>query len=196
MTSFPLNAEFVRRCWREANASDKNANKARWLVALPAMRAVGKRNGETQELANAIYAANTSEVPLEDRLDAPTDTVERLARAGRYFYALAALDCRRAMNLRRRFGYARFAMLWNLYEKYEFDLADKGFDYLEMNLSNSALRKFLEDAEESRPEWERRSLSIYESAAKLVDDLDVPEGLRSAAKVFVKEYRKVFNVNS
>lgn len=190
--TFHVDAESITRNWRLGNKADKYANARRWRAALPAHRSLGKRDGSSQMIANAIYRANNEETPLRDGENAATDIVERLAHAYRYFYKLVEVDCQKARTARRQYGYSRFAVLWDLWLNYEFDIAERGFEYLELKMGNTALALFVVDAEDSVPEWKRRSTSIYRGAAKLLDDLDVPENLRSAARTYVDEYDIVF----
>jgi len=187
-----INSESIARHWNLANRADRHANTRRWLVALPAFRAVGKRDGSTQIIANAIYEANNKVRPIVDQLEAPTDTVERLARAYKYFLKLYEIDPHRARKDRRNYGYSRFALMWDAWLAYEFDIQEKGFEYLEMGLSNQALDLFVDDVENFTPEWKRRSASIYSGSKKLLTDLDVPDGLRNAAENYVIEYDKTF----
>lgn len=188
----PINAESITRRWVLGNKADKYANARRWSVALPAFRAVGKRDGSTQIVANAIYAANNAETPLQDVVEAPTDTVERLARAYKYFYKLLEVDFAKARQVRRKYGYSRFALLWDLWLNYEFDVADKGFEYLELGMSNTGMELFVKNNEEEVPEWKRRSTGMYSSAIKLLTDYGVPKELKDAAQNYINEYDKVF----
>jgi len=153
---------------------------------------VGKRDGSTQVIADAIREANNKVRPIIDGDDAPTDTVERLARAYKYFIKLYEVDPKRAKQARRNYGYSRFAIMWDNWLNYEFDINEKGFEYLELGMSNLALSLFIENVEDAVPEWKRRSTGMYKSARKLLDDLDVPAPLRDAAGVYVKEYDKAF----
>ena len=199
-----INAESIARHWNLANRADRHSNMRRWLVALPAFRAVGKRDGSTQVIADAIQnkkiiaeailEANNKVRPLMDgdNKDTPTDTVERLARAYKYFLKLYEVDPKRAKQARRNYGYSRFAIMWDNWLNYEFDINEKGFEYLELGMSNLALSLFIENVEDSVPEWKRRSTGMYKSARKLLDDLDVPAPLRDAAGVYVQEYDKAF----
>ena len=187
-----INSESIARHWNLANRADRHANTRRWLVALPSYRAVGKRDGSTQVIADAIYQANNKVNPITDEIEAPTDTVERLARAYKYFLKLYEIDPKRARKDRRNYGYSRFALMWDNWLAYEFNIQEKGFEYLELGLSNQALDFFVEDVENSTPEWKRRSAGIYSFAKKLITDLDVPDGLRTAAKNYVIEYDKTF----
>lgn len=187
-----INAESISRHWRLGNRSERQTNARRWLVALPAFRAVGKRNGETQVIADAIYNANNAVRPIVDGEEAPTDTVERLARAYKYFMKLYEIDSRRAKTARRNYGYSRFAMMWDCWLSYEFDIQEKGFEYLELGMSNLALSLFVENAEDETPEWKRRSTGIYKSASKLLTDCGVPQSLKDAAANYITEYKKQF----
>ena len=187
-----INAESIARHWNLANRADRHSNMRRWLVALPAFRAVGKRDGSTQVIADAIREANNKVRPIIDGDDAPTDTVERLARAYKYFIKLYEVDPKRAKQARRNYGYSRFAIMWDNWLNYEFDISEKGFEYLELGMGNLALSLFIENVEDAVPEWKRRSTGMYKSARKLLDDLDVPAPLRDAAGVYVKEYDKAF----
>ena len=97
-----INSESIQRNWELGNKADKYSNTRRWNVALPAFRAVGARDGRTQQIANAIQAANNAVNPLRDEQDAPVDTVQRLARAYKYFYKLLEVDGLKARRARRQ----------------------------------------------------------------------------------------------
>jgi len=187
-----INAESIQRNWQLGNKADKYSNARRWRVALSAFRAVGQRDGRTQLIANAIQAANNAENPLRDSQEAPTDTVERLARAYKYFYKLLEVDGLKARRARRQYGYSRFAVLWDLWLNYEFDIKDKGFEYLELQMGNQALSLFVGNVEDAVPEWKRRAAGMYSSATKLLTDLGVIKELREAAQNYVTEYDKAF----
>lgn len=187
-----INAESIQRNWELGNKADKYSNSRRWRVALPAFRAVGKRDGQTQIIASALQAANNKETPLKDSQEAPTDTVERLARAYKYFYKLLEVDGLKARRARRQYGYSRFALLWDMWLNYEFDIAEKGFEYLELKMGNQALGLFVENVEDAVPEWKRRAAGMYSSASKLLTDLDVLPELREAARVYVERYDEAF----
>ena len=187
-----INAESIQRNWELGNKADKYSNARRWRVALPSFRAVGARDGRTQQIANAIYAANNKETPLLDSQEAPTDTVERLARAYKYFYKLLEVDGMKARRARRQYGYSRFAVLWDMWLNYEFDIKEKGFEYLELKMGNLALELFVSDVEDASPEWKRRAAGMYSSATKLLTDFGVPKELRTAAETYVIEYDKAF----
>lgn len=189
---YRINAESISRHWNLANRADRHSNTRRWLVALPSFRAVGRRDGTTQIIADAIYSANNKVRPILDGEEAPTDTVERLARAYKYFLKLYEVDPKRAKQARRNYGYSRFAVMWDNWLAYEFDVTEKGFEYLEMGIGNLALSLFIQDVEDDVPEWKRRSTGMYKSARKLLDDLDVPAPLREAARAYVKEYDNTF----
>lgn len=191
VTQSRINAESISRNWQLGNKADKYSNARRWAVALPSLRASQTR-GAMQIIANAIYAANNQERPLEDSHEAPTDTVERLARAYKYFIKLLEVDCYRARQARRKYGYTRFAVLWDLWLNYEFDVKEHGFEYLELTMGNLALSLFVENAEDETPEWKRRSAGMYSSATKLLTDYGVPKELRTAAELYVTEYDKIF----
>jgi hypothetical protein len=167
-------------------------NARRWLVALPAFRAVGKRDGRTQIIADAILRANNTINPLHGNYEAPTDTVEKLARAYKYFLKLYCVDPKRARQVRRDYGYSRFALMWDNWLSYEFDIAEKGFEYLEAELSNQALNLFVEDVEDNVPKWKRTSTSMYRNAVKLLEDADAAPNLRRVAEECIKEYDKTF----
>lgn len=187
-----INAESITRKWRLGNRADKYANARRWEVALPAFRASQKR-GAMQAIADAIYAANNAEMPLlTGRQEAPTDTVERLARAYKYFIKLLEVNAQEARRARRKYGYTRFAVMWDLWLCYEFNIFERGFEYLELDMGNTALSLFVQDVEDATPEWKRRSTGIYSSASKLLTDQDVPNQIRTAAELFVMEYDKLF----
>lgn len=190
--TFRVNAESITRNWKLGNKADKYANARRWRAALPAHRSLGRRDGSSQIIANAIYQANNDEAPLRDGENAAPDVVERLAHAYRYFWKLVEVDCQKARTARRQYGYSRFAVLWDLWLNYEFDITERGFEYLELKMGNTALALFVVDAEDEVPEWKRRSTSIYNGASKLLNDLDVPENLRTAAQVYIKEYDATF----
>ncbi len=190
--TFRIDAESIRNNWQLGNKADVFANSRRWRVALPAFRAVGARDGRTQQIANAIQAANNAQYPLKDTQEATTDTVERLARAYKYFYKLLEVDGLKARRARRQYGYSRFAVLWDMWLNYEFSIADKGFEYLELKMGNLALELFVRDVEDAAPEWKRRAAGMYSSASKLVNDLDVLPALRNAAELYVKEYDVAF----
>ena len=192
MTQLRINSESVQRNWELGNKADIFSNSRRWRVALPAFRAVGARDGRTQQIANAIQAANNAVNPLRDEQDAPVDTVQRLARAYKYFYKLLEVDGLKARRARRQYGYSRFAILWDMWLSYEFDIADKGFEYLEMKMGNQALGLFVENVEDAVPEWKRRAAGMYSSASKLLTDLDVLPELREAARVYVEKYDEAF----
>ena len=192
MTQLRINSESVQRNWELGNKADIFSNSRRWRVALPAFRAVGARDGRTQQIANAIQAANNAVNPLRDEQDAPVDTVQRLARAYKYFYKLLEVDGLKARRARRQYGYSRFAILWDMWLSYEFDIADKGFEYLEMKMGNQALSLFVENVEDAVPEWKRRAAGMYSSASKLLTDLDVLPELREAARVYVEKYDEAF----
>lgn len=187
-----IDAVSIQRNWELGNKADIFANARRWRVALPSFRAVGQRDGQTQVIANAIRAANNSQNPLRDEQEAPTDTVQRLARAYKYFYKLLEVDGLKARRARRQYGYSRFAILWDMWLSYEFDIAEKGFEYLELKMGNQALSLFVENVEDAVPEWKRRSAGMYSSATKLLTDLGVPKELRAAAETYVIEYDKIF----
>ncbi len=189
---FRTSATFITRQWAAGNKADKYSNTRRWRVALPSFRAVGARDGKTQMIANAIQAANNAEIPLRDTSEAPTDTVHRLARAYKYFYKLLEIDGLKARRARRQYGYTRFALLWDKWITYEFDIAEKGFEYLELNMGNEALDLFVENIENDVPEWKRRAAGMYSSASKLLTDLDVLPELREAARVYVEKYDEAF----
>jgi hypothetical protein len=189
---FRVNSESIQRNWQQGNKADKYSNARRWRVALPAFRAVGARDGRTQQIANAIQSANNAETPLRDAQEATTDTVERLARAYKYFYKLLEIDSLKARRARRQYGYSRFAVLWDMWLNYEFSIAEKGFEYLELSMGNKALELFVMDAEDAAPEWKRRAAGMYSSASKLLTDLDVPKELRAAAESYIAEYDKAF----
>ena len=192
MTQLRINSESIQRNWELGNKADKYSNTRRWSVALPAFRAVGARDGRTQQIANAIQAANNAVNPLRDEQDAPVDTVQRLARAYKYFYKLLEVDGLKARRARRQYGYSRFAILWDMWLSYEFDIAEKGFEYLEMKMGNQALGLFVENVEDAVPEWKRRAAGMYSSASKLLTDLDVLPELREAARVYVEKYDEAF----
>lgn len=192
MTQLRINSESIQRNWELGNKADKYSNTRRWRVALPAFRAVGARDGRTQQIANAIQAANNAVNPLRDEQDAPVDTVQRLARAYKYFYKLLEVDGLKARRARRQYGYSRFAILWDMWLSYEFDIAEKGFEYLEMKMGNQALSLFVENVEDAVPEWKRRAAGMYSSASKLLTDLDVLPELREAARVYVEKYDEAF----
>lgn len=192
MTKLRINSESIQRNWELGNKADKYSNTRRWRVALPAFRAVGARDGRTQAIANAIQAANNAVNPLRDEQDAPVDTVQRLARAYKYFYKLLEVDGLKARRARRQYGYSRFAILWDMWLSYEFDIAEKGFEYLEMKMGNQALGLFVENVEDAVPEWKRRAAGMYSSASKLLTDLDVLPELREAARVYVEKYDEAF----
>lgn len=192
MTQFRINSESIQHNWELGNKVDKYSNTLRWRVALPAFRAVGARDGRTQQIANAIQAANNAVNPLRDEQDAPVDTVQRLARAYKYFYKLLEVDGLKARRARRQYGYSRFAILWDMWLSYEFDIAEKGFEYLEMKMGNQALSLFVENVEDAVPEWKRRAAGMYSSASKLLTDLDVLPELREAARVYVEKYDEAF----
>lgn len=192
MTQLRINSESIQRNWELGNKADKYSNTLRWNVALPAFRAVGARDGRTQQIANAIQAANNAVNPLRDEQDAPVDTVQRLARAYKYFYKLLEVDGLKARRARRQYGYSRFAILWDMWLSYEFDIAEKGFEYLEMKMGNQALGLFVENVEDAVPEWKRRAAGMYSSASKLLTDLDVLPELREAARVYVEKYDEAF----
>ena len=192
MTQLRINSESIQRNWELGNKADKYSNTRRWNVALHAFRAVGARDGRTQQIANAIQAANNAVNPLRDEQDAPVDTVQRLARAYKYFYKLLEVDGLKARRARRQYGYSRFAILWDMWLSYEFDIADKGFEYLEMKMGNQALGLFVENVEDAVPEWKRRAAGMYSSASKLLTDLDVLPELREAARVYVEKYDEAF----
>ena len=192
MTQLRINSESIQRNWELGNKADKYSNTRRWRVALPAFRAVGARDGRTQQIANAIQAANNAVNPLRDEQDAPVDTVQRLARAYKYFYKLLEVDGLKARRARRQYGYSRFAILWDMWLSYEFDIAEKGFEYLELKMGNQALSLFVENVEDAVPEWKRRAAGMYSSASKLLTDLDVLPELREAARVYVEKYDEAF----
>jgi len=194
MTQFHVNAESITRSWALGNKADKYANAARWRVALRSHRALGMRDGSTQAIAEAIQKANVKENPLRDSDSASTDIVERLAHAYRYFWKLVEVDLDKAKAARRSYGYSRFAVLWDLWLNYEFDIAEKGFEYLELQMGNLAMSLFVKDVEDSIPEWKRRSTTIYSGAKKLLYDLDVPENLRIAAKSYIEQYDIAFPI--
>jgi hypothetical protein len=187
-----INSESIQNNWQVGNKADNVSNIYRWRVALPAFRAVGARDGRTQAIANAIQAANNAVNPLKDEQDAPVDTVQRLARAYKYFYKLLEVDGFKARRARRQYGYSRFAILWDMWLNYEFDIAEKGFEYLEMKMGNQALSLFVENVEDAVPEWKRRAAGMYSSASKLLTDLDVLPELREAARVYVEKYDEAF----
>lgn len=196
MTQFHVNAESITRNWSLGNKADKFSNARRWRVALDAHRSVGKRDGRTQLIAEAIRAANRQDAPLLDAPEANSDIVERLAHAYRYFIMLCQVDFSRARKSRRQYGYSRFAVLWDLWLNYEFDINEHGFEYLDLEMSNRAMELFVVNAEDEVPEWKRRSTGMYKSASKLLDDLDVPENLRQAAKDYIAEYCVVFPIET
>lgn len=187
-----INSEFITRNWAAGNRADKFANVRRWRVALPAFRAVGKRNGDTQRIANAIREANECERPIEDTQDAPVDVVERLASAYKYFIKLLEIDSLRARQSRRRYGYSRFALMWNLWLSYEFDIREKGFEYLELGMSNAGMELFVINVEDEVPEWKRRAADGYSRLRKLVDDYGTPDKLREAARQYVAVYDEFY----
>lgn len=187
-----INTESITRHWAQSNRSERMTNARRWLVALPAFRAVGKRDGQTQIIADAILRANNTINPLHGNHEAPTDTVEKLSRAYKYFLKLYCVDPKRARQARRDYGYSRFALMWDNWLNYEFDIAEKGFEYLELDLSNQALNLFVEDVEESAPKWKRVSTSMYRSAVKLLEDNDAAPNLRRVAEECIREYDKTF----
>lgn len=187
-----INTESITRHWAQGNRSERMTNARRWLVALPAFRAVGKRDGRTQIIADAILRANNTINPLHGNHEAPTDTVEKLARAYKYFLKLYCVDPKRARQARRNYGYSRFALMWDNWLVYEFNIEEKGFEYLEAELSNQALDLFIDGVENNTPEWKRRSTGMYRSAGKLLSDGNVPENLRKAAENYVREYDVTF----
>lgn len=185
-------ADFVRRTWASANGDQQNESAKRWRVALKAFRAVGSRNGKTQEIANAIYEADNKVIPIRnDKPAAPVDVVERLARAYRLFYQLCEVDCQRARKLRRVYGYSKWAVVWDLKFIYEFPL-DKAWDYLEYEGGAEAVSRHAENVETDTPEWERRAASLYKDVSKLRTDFGVPQKLVEAANAYVKAYDEVF----
>jgi len=86
-----INTESISRHWTLGNRAGRRQNYHRWIVALPSFRAVGRRDGKTQLIADTIREANNKIRPVEEGGESSTDIVERLARAYKYFLKLFSI---------------------------------------------------------------------------------------------------------
>lgn len=178
----------VKRLWRRANLQGFAAAQNRWHVAKQAYDLPPYHKGAAQALAQAIAEAQGADLPDYEEKK-PIDTVYRLSNAYTVFVELLKMDCRRAMQYRRKYPYTRFDTIFKQWRSYEF-APEKLWDYLDYNGGNRAVAAFIDGVENPTEEWERRANDIYKSAFKLKDDFGVPDGLQKAAVNFVSEFDK------
>jgi len=161
-----------------ARAWYQQADALRWRVAWIAYKTMSRKE-DVRRLADAIGRNE--------------DTVYRLARAYRMFVMLLKHDSALVRKLRRAHPYTRFAVVFNLWNEYEFSLDDAAEWIGGFEGGNAALEMQARDKYDDAPEWERRADSLYKMADKLRLDFAAPEAVKNAAIAFVQsmdEWRK------
>lgn len=127
-----------------------------------------------------------------ERFGTSRDTVERMAAGYAIFDTLRKQDHRRAWEIRRRYNYGRFVEMGAVWMRYEFPPVD-AMEYLESDLSDSAMVAEITDRHDPNPEWKRRFFGLSKNVLKLVDD-DAPEPIKEWARAGSELFRQ-YSVN-
>jgi len=94
------------------------------------------------------------------------DTATQLRGAWLMWDFLRHWDAAKARELRRQYGYSRFYELFLQFHKFEMS-PDVCVEYLESDLSNTAMTMQIIDHHDQREEWERNAITIYGKVTKL-----------------------------
>jgi hypothetical protein len=109
------------------------------------------------------------------------DTATKLRGAWIMLTFLRQYEPAKARQLRHEYGYSRFYEVYKKWQAYEMS-PDECIEYIESDLSNTAMACQIEDMHDPKPEWERNAFTIYGKVTKLVQvSYDAPEWFRDWA---------------
>ena len=93
------------------------------------------------------------------------DTLTKLRGAWQMYVFIRTYRPVQARRLRAAYGYSRFYEVYKKWMLYEMS-PDECIEYIECDLSNTAMAMQIEDIHDSREEWERKSFGIYKTITK------------------------------
>ena len=153
---------------------------------------LAERSWTTARVRQWVTAAIVSRRGVDlSRVDFGKDTATKLRGAWQMYVFIRTYRPVQARRLRAAYGYSRFYEVYKKWMLYEMS-PDECIEYIECDLSNTAMAMQIEDIHDSREEWERKSFGIYKTVAKFTD---VAYGAPEWFCDWAKETRELFERN-